>query len=107
MLFNSWSFPPFLVAVLLLYYALPHRAQNVMLLVASYVFYACWDWRFLGLLLASTSVDWTLANLISREPTREERALLVRRRGLAAAVAERERLVGARRPGRVAGGLAQ
>mgnify|MGYP001143167346 CR=1 FL=1 len=26
--------------------------------------------RFLGLLLLSTSVDWTLANLISREPTR-------------------------------------
>jgi len=70
MLFNSWGFPPFLLLVLLLYYRLPHRAQNVMLLLASYFFYACWDWRFLGLLLLSTSVDWTLANLISREPTR-------------------------------------
>lgn len=40
MLFNSWSFPPFLVLVLTLYYVLPHRAQNVMLLLASYFFYA-------------------------------------------------------------------
>jgi alginate O-acetyltransferase complex protein AlgI len=71
MLFNSWSFPPFLALVLMLYYLLPQRAQNVMLLLASYFFYACWDWRFLGLLLASTSVDWTLANLIKREPTRQ------------------------------------
>ncbi|HYB44043.1 MAG TPA: MBOAT family protein [Candidatus Methylomirabilis sp.] len=70
MLFNSWTFPPFLAVVLLLYYALSHRRQNIMLLLASYFFYACWDWRFLGLLLLSTSVDWTLANLIEREPTR-------------------------------------
>ncbi|HET9315760.1 MAG TPA: MBOAT family protein, partial [Vicinamibacteria bacterium] len=70
MLFNSWSFPPFLAVVLALYYLLPHRGQNVMLLLASYLFYACWDWRFLGLLLLSTTIDWTLANLIAREPTR-------------------------------------
>ena len=30
---------------------LPHRAQNVLLLVSSYVFYGWWDWRFLGLLV--------------------------------------------------------
>src|SRR5262249_46160715 len=49
----------------------PRAAQNLMLLASSYAFYACWDWRFLGLLLVSTSVDWTLANLIAREPTPE------------------------------------
>ena len=70
MLFNSWLFPPFLAVVLALYFRLPHRAQNVMLLLASYIFYASWDWRFLGLLLLSSGVDWTLANLISREPSR-------------------------------------
>ena len=70
MLFNSWLFPPFLLVVLVLYYLLPHRGQNVMLLLASYAFYACWDWRFLGLLLLSTGIDWTLANLIAREKTR-------------------------------------
>jgi D-alanyl-lipoteichoic acid acyltransferase DltB (MBOAT superfamily) len=42
-----------------------------MLLLASYFFYACWDWRFLGLLILSTSTDWTLANLISRQPSHQ------------------------------------
>ncbi len=74
MLFNSWIFPPFLLLVLALYFGLAwlpraRSLQNVMLLLASYFFYACWDWRFLGLLLLSTSVDWTLANLIARERT--------------------------------------
>ncbi len=72
MLFNSWLFPPFLVLVLALYRVLSLRGQNVMLLLASYVFYACWDWRFLGLLLLSTGVDWTLANWIKREPNRAD-----------------------------------
>jgi alginate O-acetyltransferase complex protein AlgI len=67
MLFNSLIFPPFLAVVLGLYAVLRHRGQNVMLLLASYFFYACWDWRFLGLLLISTTTDWTLANLISRQ----------------------------------------
>ena len=71
MLFNSWLFPPFLLVVLVLYRFLPNRSQNAMLLLASYFFYACWDWRFLGLLLVSTSCDWLLARAISREPTRE------------------------------------
>jgi len=70
MLFNSFLFPPFLAVVLALYYVLRLRGQNVMLLVASYVFYACWDWRFLGLLILSTCTDWTLANLISRQRDR-------------------------------------
>jgi alginate O-acetyltransferase complex protein AlgI len=69
MLFNSWMFPPFLLVVLVLYRLLPHRGQNIMLLAASYFFYACWDWRFLGLLVASTSCDWLLARAIHREPT--------------------------------------
>jgi alginate O-acetyltransferase complex protein AlgI len=64
-------FPPFLVVVLTLYFVLWHRGQNIMLLLASYFFYACWDWRFLGLLILSTSTDWTLANLISRQPSHQ------------------------------------
>ena len=37
---------------------LSHRAQNVWLLAASYYFYAVWDWRFTGLLAASTLVSY-------------------------------------------------
>jgi len=71
MLLNSWVFLPFLFTVLGLYKILPHRSQNVMLLLASYFFYACWDWRFLSLLLTSTTCDWLLARAISREATRQ------------------------------------
>jgi alginate O-acetyltransferase complex protein AlgI len=41
-----------------------HRSQNVLLLGASYVFYAAWDWRFTGLLLLSTLVDYTIGRLL-------------------------------------------
>jgi D-alanyl-lipoteichoic acid acyltransferase DltB (MBOAT superfamily) len=72
-LFNTLAFGFFFTLVFAVYLALSrHRlAQNVLLLVASYFFYACWNWRFLGLLLLSTSVDWTLANLIAREGDRK------------------------------------
>lgn len=56
MVFNSVNFALFFVVVLALYWRLTHRAQNVLLLVASYAFYAAWDWRFMGLLAATTLV---------------------------------------------------
>lgn len=58
MLFNTLEFAVFFAIVLGLYYVLPHRAQNRMLLAASYFFYACWDWRFVSLILISTVVDF-------------------------------------------------
>ncbi len=58
MVFNSLMFAVFFAAVLLLYFRLPHRGQNLLLLVASYVFYGAWDWRFTSLLFISTTVDW-------------------------------------------------
>lgn len=58
MLFTTTAFLVFLLIVLPLYYALPHRLQNVMLLIASYIFYGWWDWRFLFLLLFSTVLDY-------------------------------------------------
>jgi alginate O-acetyltransferase complex protein AlgI len=79
MVFNSWIFVGFFLLVCLLYFQFRHRAQNVLLLVASYVFYAWWDWRFLSLLLFSTVVDWWLALKIedSDEPGARKRMLLV------------------------------
>ena len=60
MLFNSFAFALFFPTVLLLYWMLPHRWQNRMLLAASYLFYGWWDWRFLSLILLSTVVDYNL-----------------------------------------------
>jgi alginate O-acetyltransferase complex protein AlgI len=58
MLFNSLTFLVCLAVVLLAYYRLGLRAQNWLLLAASYLFYAWWDWRFLGLLVLSTVIDY-------------------------------------------------
>ncbi|MCB9883195.1 MAG: MBOAT family protein [Planctomycetes bacterium] len=58
MLFNSFQFWIFFAVVIALYRWLPFRGQNRMLLVASYVFYGAWDWRFLSLIWFSTVVDY-------------------------------------------------
>ena len=47
--------------VLIVYYLLPHRGQNAFLVLASCVFYASWDWRFLLPLLFTTSLDYWVA----------------------------------------------
>ncbi|HEY2786791.1 MAG TPA: MBOAT family O-acyltransferase [Fimbriiglobus sp.] len=60
MIFTTFTFLVFILIVLPLYFLLPHRAQNVMLLAASYVFYGWWDWRFLFLLLFSTVLDYMI-----------------------------------------------
>ena len=49
MFFNSWQFVAFIIPTLCLYYLLPHRGQNRLLLLCSYLFYGAWDWRFLSL----------------------------------------------------------
>ena len=57
MLFNSFEFLSFLPIVFLLYWFVFRRRwyQNLLVVVASYVFYGWWDWRFL-LLIAFTSI---------------------------------------------------
>lgn len=77
MVFNSLHFVWFFVAVYALYRLLPHRPQNWLLLVASYYFYAAWDWRFLGLLAASTVVDYTAARLLESTTSARRRRLFV------------------------------
>lgn len=67
MIFNSFAFAIFFPTVLLLYWLLPRRGQNILLLAASYFFYGWWDWRFLGLLLISTCADYLLAWKIHHE----------------------------------------
>ncbi len=61
MLFNSLQFLVFFVIVYAFYLLLPHRWQNRMLLLASYIFYGSWDVRFLALLIFSTTADYFFA----------------------------------------------
>jgi alginate O-acetyltransferase complex protein AlgI len=61
MLFNSISFILFLPAVFFGYWFVTRKNlqwQNIFLLACSYFFYACWDWRFLFLLIFSTVLDY-------------------------------------------------
>ncbi len=79
MAFNSFVFAVFLPLVLGCYWLLHRRmrAQNALLLVASYVFYGWWDWRFLSLLAISTVIDHLVATKIhsidGRDPESERR----------------------------------
>ena len=76
MLFNSLQFLVFLAAVYALYIVLPFKAQNLMLLAASYVFYGWWDTRFLFLVVLSTTVDyWVGLVLANRRLTVQQVAL--------------------------------
>lgn len=65
MAFNSFEFAAFLALVLATYYCLRKSAQNIFLLIASYVFYGFWDWRFTLLLAFTTTVDYFVAQKIA------------------------------------------
>jgi D-alanyl-lipoteichoic acid acyltransferase DltB (MBOAT superfamily) len=59
MTFTTLTFVLFLAVVFLAYWTVRgRRAQNVVLVLASYCFYAWWDWRFCGLLIFSSLVDY-------------------------------------------------
>lgn len=69
MLFNTVAFAIFLPVVLSLYWLLsnrPLRYQNLLLLLASYFFYGCWDYRFLLLLFFSTALDYVSGIMIHK-----------------------------------------
>jgi D-alanyl-lipoteichoic acid acyltransferase DltB (MBOAT superfamily) len=59
--FNSPVYILFLIAVWAVYWRLGFRQQNLFLLAASYFFYGWWDWRFLLLMMGSTTLDYWIA----------------------------------------------
>ena len=80
MLFNSLNFALFLPVVFFLYWFATKgdiRLQNVLLLLASYFFYACWDWRFLFLLIFSTFLDYSTAIKMYNSETKKLEEILV------------------------------
>ncbi|HKY38248.1 MAG TPA: MBOAT family O-acyltransferase [Polyangiaceae bacterium] len=94
MIFNSFQFAYFflavwfVVAVLLrprtVRLLLPRvsrlaviETRNVFLLAASYVFYGAWDWRFLGLLMLSTTNDFVLGRAMSNTTDARRRRLYI------------------------------
>jgi len=80
MLFNSIDFAIFLPAVFILYWFVFGRnlkAQNYLLVVASYFFYGWWDWRFLSLIIFSTIVDYSVGLKLSKQENQSIRKLLL------------------------------
>ncbi|GHC00592.1 MBOAT family O-acyltransferase [Cerasicoccus arenae] len=67
MVFTSLTFILFLTLVFSLYWLLRRRSpQNFLILVASYVFYGWWDWRFLSLIVISSVIDFTSGIMIDK-----------------------------------------
>lgn len=81
MLFNSIEFAIFMPIVLTIFWLIPIqsrlRVQNILVTVASYIFYGWWDPRFLILILFSTVVDYTVGLQLGKTDTERKRKLLL------------------------------
>ncbi len=78
MLFTSVDFLIFFAALLvLLAFVRDSRARFYIVLAASYVFYAAWDWRLLGLLVACSLWNWALGLAIEDAPSQPRRKAMM------------------------------
>jgi alginate O-acetyltransferase complex protein AlgI len=80
MLFNSIEFAIFLPLVFFLYWFVFNKSlkvQNGLLVVASYVFYGWWDWRFLSLIVFSSLVDYLVGVGLSKTDNTQKRKSLL------------------------------
>lgn len=80
MLFNSLDFAIFLPVVFIIYWYLSKRNltfQNLLIVVASYIFYGWWDWRFLLLIVISTVIDFTVGIKLKSEEVKIKRKALL------------------------------
>ena len=88
MLFNSFEFLIFLPIVFLLYWFVFDYAmrgckrqlllQNLLIVVASYIFYGWWDWRFLVLIAITTVLSFLSGLGIEKAPTqRGKKAVMI------------------------------
>jgi D-alanyl-lipoteichoic acid acyltransferase DltB (MBOAT superfamily) len=80
MLFNTIDFIIFLPIVFCIYWFITHKylkLQNVFIVIASYVFYGWWDWRFLFLLFISTCSDYLVGLGLLKAQNANKRKLLL------------------------------
>jgi alginate O-acetyltransferase complex protein AlgI len=80
MLFNSIEFAVFLPIVFLLYWFVSKKktpVQNGLLLLASYLFYGWWDWRFLSLIVFSSLVDYSVGLKLGKTKLKRKRKILL------------------------------
>ncbi len=80
MLFNSIDFAVFLPIIFILYWFVCNKnlkLQNSLVLLASYVFYGWWDWRFLSLIAFSTLVDYCIGLALNSTAYSKRKKLLL------------------------------
>jgi alginate O-acetyltransferase complex protein AlgI len=80
MLFNSIDFAIFLPIVFILYWFVTNKnlkLQNLLIVVASYLFYGWWDYRFLSLILFSTIVDYSVGIGLLKQENKTKRKILL------------------------------
>ena len=79
MLFNSLTFVTFFIVTYTLYVLFYRKTgwQNALLLIASYIFYGYWDWRFLSLIIISTLVDFLIGLRLGRTENEHARKQLL------------------------------
>ena len=77
MLFNSLEYALFLPIVFAIYWLLRNklRLQNLFVVLASYVFYGWWDWRFLILIALTSFCSWGSGLLIAKESENSDEGL--------------------------------
>lgn len=71
MIFHSLDFVLFFLVTTFVYWRLPHRGQNVLLLAASYLFYGYVHLWFLSLIFATTVADYWAARGMEAFPSRK------------------------------------
>ena len=79
MLFNSLDFAIFFPIVFVLYWIVSQKLhlRNILILVSSYVFYGWWDWRFLFLIVISSSVDFYVGNQLNKTEDVQKRKMFL------------------------------
>jgi alginate O-acetyltransferase complex protein AlgI len=80
MFFNSIDFAVFLPIVFILYWLIGSKSlklQNLLIVIASYVFYGWWDWMFLSLIFFSTVVDFSVGQKLKTEDNQTKRNILL------------------------------
>jgi D-alanyl-lipoteichoic acid acyltransferase DltB (MBOAT superfamily) len=77
MLFNTLPFAIFFIVVILLFWGIPMKMRTLYLLVASYAFYAFWDWRFLALIFLISFTNFHIVRLLNSKAGNARKRLLV------------------------------
>lgn len=79
MIFNSLEFALFLPVVFIIYWLLQKKLvwQNTFILMASYIFYGWWDYRFLLLIGASSLIDFLVGHKLAATEDKDRRKILL------------------------------